>query len=82
MWDNLGRRTDLKPRRLAIEITPDMENVIELFKSKYPNLKFTDTKVLKTFIKAGVMLWASQNSVDETEEEEYEDDPDQPTEDE
>jgi hypothetical protein len=69
MWDNLGKRIDVKSRRLAIEITPDMQDVIVMFKDKYPNLKFSDSKVIKTFIKAGVMLWVSQNMVDNADEE-------------
>lgn len=43
-----------KERRLTITVTDQLEKAIGFFKSKHPDVDFTDTGVLDTFIEAGI----------------------------
>jgi hypothetical protein len=41
-------------RRLSLPVTNELQKAIEFFKSRNPELDFSDTAVLITFIEAGV----------------------------
>lgn len=58
-WDKYGKK-DQKNRRVAVPVSPEMEKLIAIFKDAYPNRKFSDTKVIGTFVEAGAKLWVAQ----------------------
>lgn len=49
----------LKPRRLSVPVTVNLQKVIDAFKSNYPGIDYKDTAVLSTFIEAGAKVWAA-----------------------
>lgn len=46
-----------KPRRIPITVTPELQKVIDLFMSTYPDHRFSEAAVLRTFVEAGVREW-------------------------
>lgn len=50
-------RADDEIKRIAVPVSPEMRKVLSLFRSHYPDVKLSDTKILSTFIEAGVRLW-------------------------
>jgi len=71
-WDKHGVQPDEDPtqaRRLAVPITPQLDQAIQTFKDTYAPRKFSDTAVLKTMIEAGFRVWYSQQqSVQDTQQ--------------
>lgn len=63
-WDKHGttegQSKSSGKRRIAVPVTPQLEKLMDMFKSKYPGRKFSDAGVLKTFIEAGAKVWYSQ----------------------
>ena len=47
-------------RRLSLPITVDLQRVIDFFKNKNPDLEFSDTAVLMTFIEAGMRSYIAE----------------------
>lgn len=55
-WDKYGK-VEKDNRRIAIPVSPEMEKLIALFKNAYPDRKFSDAKVIGTFVEAGARAW-------------------------
>ena len=45
-------------RRLSIPISTDLQKVIDFFKARNPDLEFSDSAVLMTFLEAGIKSFA------------------------
>lgn len=64
-WTKHGRATKLQSstgksdRRLAIPVTPELDRIIRMFRDTYPQRTFSDTAIIKSFIEAGIRVWAS-----------------------
>lgn len=46
-------------RRVAIPVNEELDKLIAFFKDQYPEHRFSDTKVIKTFVEAGARQWAA-----------------------
>lgn len=49
-------------RRLSLPVTKELQKVIDFFRSRNPELEFSDTAILMTFIEAGVKTFAMELS--------------------
>lgn len=58
-WDKHGKK-EQKNRRIAVPVSPEMDKLIAIFRDAYPDRKFSDTKVIGTFVEAGAKLWVAQ----------------------
>lgn len=66
-------------RRLSLPVTKELQKVIEFFRSRNPELEFSDTAILMTFIEAGVKTYAmelSKKQQSSTQEKDVEQDED------
>lgn len=65
-WDKHGTQptqvagVSTGTRRCAVPVTPQLETLIELFRTKYPHKNFSKTAVMKTFLEAGAKVWYEQ----------------------
>lgn len=64
-WSRHGTDPSAKPqgagpRRLAVPVSEQLQKLIVIFKESYPDKKFSDTDVLKTFIESGAKTWYTQ----------------------
>lgn len=47
-------------KRVAVPVTPQLDQLIELFRKTYPVRRFSKTAVMKTFLEAGAKTWYNQ----------------------
>ena len=66
-WSKYGKR-DTDNRRIAIPVSLEMEKLIQMFKDSYGDRKFSDTKVIGTFVEAGARLWIAQRKSAQAQE--------------
>ena len=58
-WSKYGKKENSKMKRIAVPVNAELEKVLELFRSSYPDISFSDAKILGTFIEAGARVWIS-----------------------
>lgn len=68
-WSKYGKKEN-QNRRIAVPVSGEMEKLIAIFKDAYPDRKFSDTKVIGTFVEAGAKLWVAQMRQAKTKSEE------------
>lgn len=59
-WTKYGK-VDTKNRRVAVPVSNEMEKLMDIFRQAYPDRRFSDTKIIGTFVEAGARLWVTQN---------------------
>lgn len=57
-WTKHGR-VEKETRRIAIPVSTEMEKLLEVFRSAYPDVKFSDAKIIGTFVEAGARSWVT-----------------------
>lgn len=60
-WEKHGKRDDRKPRRVPVPVSKELDKLMTMFRDKYPDSRFSDTKILGTMVEAGFRLWIAQN---------------------
>lgn len=64
-WTKYAKGNSVTPKKVSVEVSAKLAEVIESFKQYYPEEKFTTQAVLQTMIEAGVRTWVESVKAEE-----------------